>query len=106
MGPKCTLTHHNTTKRANLFMKDNNSATNNLSTSSSQEHSTRLRTRSHTDNTYTCQKYGQYGHQPVVLREPEPTYVDPSRLRANKNKRPPPPPKRSESTQLSNSNVI
>merc|ERR1719320_1419212 len=25
--------------------------------------------------------YGQYGHQPVVLREPEPTYVDPSRLR-------------------------
>jgi len=50
--------------------------------------------------------YGQYGHQPVVLREPEPTYVDPSRLRANKNKRPPPPPKRSENTQLSNSNVI
>merc|ERR1712106_716272 len=52
------------------------------------------------------EKYGQYGHQPVVLREPEPTYVDPSRLRANKNKRPPPPPKRSENTQLSNSNVI
>jgi len=56
--------------------------------------------------------YGQYyptgtdGHQPVVLREPEPTYVDPSRLRANKAKRPPPPPKRSENTQLSNSNVI
>jgi len=50
--------------------------------------------------------YGQYGHQPVVLREPEPTYVDPSRLRANKSKRPPPPPKRSENTQLSNSNVI
>lgn len=50
--------------------------------------------------------YGQYGHQPVVLREPEPTYVDPSRLRANKTKRPPPPPKRSENTQLSNSNVI
>jgi len=50
--------------------------------------------------------YGQYGHQPVVLREPEPTYVDPSRLRANKSKRPPPPPKRSENTHLSNSNAI
>jgi amyloid beta A4 precursor protein-binding family B protein 1-interacting protein len=50
--------------------------------------------------------YGQFTHQPVVLREPEPTYVDPSRLRANKNKRPPPPPKRSENTQLSNSNAI
>eukprot|EP00092_Neocalanus_flemingeri_P013113 GFUD01014130.1.p1 GENE.GFUD01014130.1~~GFUD01014130.1.p1 ORF type:complete len:1210 (-),score=255.87 GFUD01014130.1:166-3795(-) len=67
-----------------------------------------------------CESYGQYyqsvpgvpglpgvpGPQPVVLREPEPTYVDPSRLRANKAKRPPPPPKRSENTQLSNSNVI
>ena len=72
--------------------------------------------------------YGQYGeklyhhnhyqhnggHQPVVLREPEPSYdpardnpsvyVDPSRLRANKTKRPPPPPRRSNNTQLSNSN--
>ena len=49
----------------------------------------------------------QYQHQPqlVVLREPEPSYVDPSRLRANKVKRPPPPPRRSENTQLSN-NVI
>lgn len=54
------------------------------------------------------------GHQPVVLREPEPSYdparanpsvyVDPSRLRANKTKRPPPPPRRSNNTQLSNSN--
>jgi len=50
--------------------------------------------------------YGQYSQQPVVLREPEPTYVDPSRLRANKSKRPPPPPKRSENTHLSNSNAI
>jgi len=49
---------------------------------------------------------GMANHQPVVLREPEPTYVDPSRLRANKVKRPPPPSKRSENTQLSNSNLI
>jgi len=45
-----------------------------------------------------------YGHcqgQPVVLREPEPTYVDPGRMRLNKSKRPPPPPRRSEDTQLS-----
>jgi len=63
--------------------------------------------------------YGQFDiyrnngtNQPVVLREPEPCYdttnpsiyVDPSRLRSNKTKRPPPPPRRSENTQLSNSN--
>ena len=44
--------------------------------------------------------------QPVVLREPEPeaSYVDPSRLRANKmlRQRPPPPPRRSEKTHLTN----
>ena len=53
------------------------------------------------------QQLQQHYHQqqPVVLREPEPSYVDPSRLRANKMKRPPPPPRRSENTQLSN-NVI
>merc|ERR1719397_366283 len=43
---------------------------------------------------------------PVVLREPDPNYVDPARLRANKAKRPPPPPRRSENTQLSNSNNL
>ena len=38
---------------------------------------------------------------PVVLVEPEPNYVDPSRMRANKgSKRPPPPPRRNENTQL------
>ena len=64
--------------------------------------------------------YGQFdiyrhngAQQPVVLREPEPSYdparanpsvyIDP-RARANKTKRPPPPPRRSENTQLSNSN--
>ena len=40
-------------------------------------------------------------HQPVVLIEPEPNYVDPGRMRANKgNKRPPPPPRRNDNTQL------
>jgi hypothetical protein len=43
-------------------------------------------------------------HRPVVLREPEPCYVDPSRMRANKVRLPPPPPRRSENTQLSASN--
>ena len=42
--------------------------------------------------------------RPVVLREPEPCYVDPSRMRANKVRLPPPPPRRSENTQLSASN--
>merc|ERR1712158_325426 len=48
--------------------------------------------------------YGYYPGQqgPVVLREPEPTYVDPGRMRQNKGKRPPPPPRRSQDTQLSN----
>lgn len=40
--------------------------------------------------------------QPVVLREPEPTYVDPGRMRENKARRPPPPPRRSHDTHLSN----
>merc|ERR1712080_577381 len=66
----------------------------------------------------TAQQYGQvhlvpeledpYGHcqsQPVILRDPEATYVDPGRMRLNKGKRPPPPPRRSEETQLSNSAV-
>lgn len=44
----------------------------------------------------------QQQQQPVVLREPDPSYVDPRLLRANKMKRPPPPPRRSENTQLSN----
>merc|ERR1712168_523762 len=46
--------------------------------------------------------YGYYPGQqgPVVLREPEPTYVDPGRMRQNKGKRPPPPPRRSQDTQL------
>merc|ERR1712013_899668 len=43
---------------------------------------------------------GQTG--PVVLREPEPAYVDPGRMRQNKGKRPPPPPRRSQDTQLTN----
>jgi len=43
---------------------------------------------------------GSDGQRPVVLVEPEPNYVDPSRMRANKGKRPPPPPRRSENTQL------
>jgi len=46
--------------------------------------------------------YGHYPGSPVVLREPEPTYVDPGRMRQNKAKRPPPPPRRSQDTQLSN----
>lgn len=41
----------------------------------------------------------QHHQSPVVLIEPEPNYVDPSRMRANKQ-RPPPPPRRSENTQL------
>ena len=48
--------------------------------------------------------YESHQHQqPVVLREPEPNYVDPSRMRANKtvNRPPPPaPPRRSQNTQL------
>ena len=40
------------------------------------------------------------GSRPVVLIEPEPNYVDPGHMRANKVKRPPPPPRRSENTQL------
>merc|ERR1712130_4544 len=47
---------------------------------------------------------GQQG--PVVLREPEPTYVDPGRMRQNKGKRPPPPPRRSQETQLTTNHVI
>merc|ERR1719270_2446802 len=43
---------------------------------------------------------GQTG--PVVLREPEPAYVDPGRMRQNKGKRPPPPSRRSQDTQLTN----
>jgi hypothetical protein len=53
--------------------------------------------------------YGGYypGQQgPVVLREPEPTYVDPGRMRQNKGKRPPPPPRRSQDTQLTTNHVI
>merc|ERR1712037_876106 len=53
--------------------------------------------------------YGGYypGKQgPVVLREPEPTYVDPGRMRQNKGKRPPPPPRRSQDTQLPPNHVI
>jgi len=45
----------------------------------------------------------QQQQRPVVLREPEPNYVDPSHMRANKsNNRPPPPapPRRSQNTQL------
>jgi len=67
----------------------------------------------------TAQQYGQvhlvpeledpYGHchsqSPVILRDPEATYVDPSRMRLNKGKCPPPPPPRSEDTHLSNSAV-
>lgn len=44
---------------------------------------------------------GSQQPKPVVLIEPEPNYVDPSRMRANKvNKRPPPPPRRNNDTQL------
>merc|ERR1711971_971143 len=52
--------------------------------------------------------YGYYPGQqgPVVLREPEPTYVDPGRMRQNKGKRPPPPPRRSQDTQLTTNHVI
>merc|ERR1712080_476880 len=49
--------------------------------------------------------YGHCQSQPVILRDPEATYVDPGRMRLNKGKRPPPPPRRSEETQLSNSAV-
>ena len=48
-----------------------------------------------------------YQQQPVVLREPEPSYVSRQQIQANKmSKRPPPPPRRSQNTQLTNSNVI
>jgi amyloid beta A4 precursor protein-binding family B protein 1-interacting protein len=44
---------------------------------------------------------GSQQPKPVVLIEPEPNYVDPSRMRANKGaKRPPPPPRRNDNTQL------
>ncbi len=49
-------------------------------------------------------QYQQLQQRPVVLREPEPCYVDPSRMRANKVRLPPPPPRRSENTQLSANN--
>merc|ERR1712079_737260 len=52
------------------------------------------------EDPYSSYYPGQTG--PVVLREPEPAYVDPGRMRQNKGKRPPPPPRRSQDTQLTN----
>merc|ERR1719229_2241706 len=52
------------------------------------------------DDPYGSYYPGQTG--PVVLREPDPAYVDPGRMRQNKGKRPPPPPRRSQDTQLTN----
>jgi len=67
-----------------------------------------------------AQGHGQFynhtnGHfhqaqMPVVLREPDPIYADPSRMRAMKSpgrgkEMPPPPPKRSLSTQLTNNHT-
>jgi len=52
----------------------------------------------------------QQAQMPVVLREPDPVYADPSKMRANKlnvrgSKLPPPPPKRSLNTTLTNTHA-